>query len=790
MPHERSLRIAKLRRTILESVPTVGVERGRLVTEAYQENEARPILIKRALALQKLLNHLTIYINEDDLLVGNQGHAPRCPPIYPENLVGWMEDEGEMDRMEARRVNPLRIPKEIRPELKALARYWKGRTLVERCYAAFPEEVTKARKALLFSVSLEKNAMGHCVLDYQKLLEQGYSGVRRGIMKRLKGLDLTDPADLKRREFLEAALITCDAVVAFAERYALLAQKLAAKEGNDRRRAELETIARICQKVPAHAAESFYEAVQSIWFAHVVNCIETNAYSMSFGRFDQYLFPYYENDIRSGKLTQDEVQEIINCFWCKTNEILHVDDSEMVYFHGGHPLGQHVTVGGLTRAGADATNSLSYMCLAAHATVELFQPDFSVRFHKLSPHPFRKRAAEVIRQGLGLPQIFNDEIIIEALVNDGLPIEEARDYTPTGCVENATPTCWIRAPGGWLNVPKILELTLNEGKCALSNAQISRRGKPLDEMADFDAFMEQFSRHFEYAVRLHVIWSNLIDEVHARVMPQPSVSLFIDDCIENGRDATQGGARYNFTSPLLVGIANVADSLAVIKQLVYDKREISLDKLKEALDADFRGHELLRAKILHVPPKYGNDIDEVDDLARQVSIMFCDEFGKYRNTRGGTFRAGFWSVTANFNLGSNTAATPDGRRSREPLSDSITPNAGRDVNGLTASLKSAAKLEQRRASNGTVLNRHITPRELEGDDKLEKFIDLVNGYFELGGSNLGFNIVSADTLKDAQKHPARHSDLMVKVAGYAALFVELGTPCQNELIRRTEHGLS
>jgi formate C-acetyltransferase len=320
--------------------------------------------------------------------------------------------------------------------------------------------------------------------------------------------------------------------------------------------------------------------------------------------------------------------------------------------------------------------------------------------------------------------------------------------------------------------------------------QISPRGKPLDEMADFDAFMEQFSRHFEYAVKLHVIWSNLIDEVHARVMPQPSVSLFIDDCIENGRDATQGGARYNFTSPLLVGIANVADSLAVIKQLVYDEREISLDKLKEALDADFRGHELLRAKILHVPPKYGNDIDEVDDLARQVSIMFCDEFGKYRNTRGGTFRAGFWSVTANFNLGSNTAATPDGRRSREPLSDSITPNAGRDVNGLTASLKSAAKLEQRRASNGTVLNRHITPPELDGDDKLEKFIDLVNGYFELGGSNLGFNIVSADTLKDAQKHPARHSDLMVKVAGYAALFVELGTPCQNELIHRTEHGLS
>jgi len=790
MPKDVSWRIEKLRHRILQSVPTVGTERGWLVTEAYRENEALPVLIKRAKALHRILNHMTIYINEDDLLVGNHGHSLRCPPIYPESLVGWMEDEQEMQRMEERRVNPLRIPEEIRRDLKEMARYWKGKTLVERCYAAFPEDVMRARKALLFSVSLEKNAMGHCVLNYRKLLEKGYIGVKDEALAALNALDLTEPAALKKREFLEAVLIICDAVIAFAERYARLAEEQAATETNGRRRRELDVLSRICRKVPSRPAETFHEAVQAVWLAHVVNCIETNAYSMSFGRFDQYMFPYYERDIRSGSLTKNEAQEIISCLWCKTNEILHVDDSEMVYFHGGHPMGQHLTVGGVTREGEDATNELSYLCLEAHETVELFQPDFSVRFHSKSPYEFQKRAAEVIRLGLGLPQIFNDEIIIEALVNDGLPLDEARDYTPTGCVENATPKCWIRAPGGWLNVPKILELTLNQGRCALSGEQITWPSKPVSEIRSFEEFMTIFREHFRQAVKLHVIWSNLIDEVHTEVMPQPSVSVFIHDCIQNGKDAVQGGARYNFTSPLLVGIANVADSLAVIKRLVYEDGDTPLQELKHALDADFQGYELLLAKILHVPPKYGNDIDYVDDLAREVSVLFCDEFEKYKNTRGGKFRAGFWSVTANFNLGSNTAATPDGRRSREPLSDSITPNAGRDTSGLTASLKSASKLDHRRASNGTVLNRHVTPAELEGEDKLDKFINLVNAYFELGGSNLGFNVVSAVTLKEAQSHPGRYSDLMVKVAGYAALFIELGIPCQNELIRRTEHGLS
>ncbi len=787
----RSERIERLRKAIIENEPVVSIERATLVTEAYQEFEADPILIKRAKVLDKLLRNMTIFINDGDLLVGNQGESLRCPPVYPENLVGWMDDEEEMARMEVRSVNPLKIPQQIRPQLKELAQYWKGKTLVDKVYAVFPDDILKARKSSLFSVSLEKNAVGHCVLDYEKLLQKGYHGLKEEIQNKLDKMDLTDPKELAKVEFLEAARIVCDAGIAFAERYAGLALELAEKEADQERKRELEKISAMCRKVPANPAGSFYEAVQSVYLAHIINVIETNAYSMSFGRFDQYMYPYYKKDIEEGKITVQEVQEIINCFWCKTNEIMHVDDSEMVYFHGGHPFGQHLTVGGMTRDGRDATNELSYMCLDAHEIVELYQPDFSVRLHKGSSYKFKERTAEVIRLGLGLPQIFNDEIVIESLMNDGLPLEEARDYTPTGCVEYSTPQCWVRSPGGWFNVPKVIEAVLHQGKCALTDRQISLNTKPVEEIESFEEFMELFKKHFRHAVRLHVIWSNLIDNVHAKVMPQPSVSILTDDCIKKGKDVSQGGARYNFTSPLMVGIATAVDSLSIIKKKVFEERTFSLRELVEALDSNFKGAEVLRARLLNYPYRYGNDYDEVDDMAREISVLFCDEFAKYRISReNGKFRAGFWSVTANFNLGLGTAASADGRKAKEELSDSITPNSGKDVNGLTASLKSAAKLDQRRASCGTVLNRHITPTELQGADKIRRFVDMVDTYFELGGTNLGFNVVSAETLKKAQQNPEDYSGLMVKVAGYAAFFVELGKPCQDALIARTEHGLS
>jgi pyruvate formate-lyase/glycerol dehydratase family glycyl radical enzyme len=786
---QKCTRIEKLKRAILESVPTVGVERGLIVTKAYYEYEALPIVLKRARILERVLAEMTIYINDGDLLAGNQAHNLRCPPVYPENFCAWMEDLGEMDVMEKRTVNPLKIPQSIRADLQYMAKVWKGKTLVDRCYATFPDEITLARSSLLFSVSLEKNAVGHCVLDYPKLLAKGYLGIKQEVQDTIAELDLTDPGDLERLEFLRATEIVCDSVIAFSQRYAQLAENLAEDEEDPLRKVELKNLAAICRKVPAYPAETFYEALQSVYFAHTINMIETNAYSMSYGRFDQYMYPYFRQDIDSGVLDERSVQELIDCFWCKTNEVMHVDDSEMVYFHGGHPFGQHLTIGGVTKDDMDAVNELSYMCLDAHQNVGLYQPDFSVRFHKNIDYDFRVRTAEVIRLGLGLPQIFNDEVVIDSLVNDGLPLEEARDYTPTGCVEYATPKCWIRAPGGWLNVPKILELTLNEGRCAITGNQISHRSKPVEEIVSYDDFFTLFLGHFENAVRMHVIWSNLIDRVHVTTMPQPSVSILTDDCIRNGRDAVAGGARYNFTSPLLVGIANVADSLAIIKRMVFEQGSVTLPELRDATNCDFEGYEVLHARLKSFPERYGNDIDFVDQIAREISVLFCDEFEKYRNTRGGKFRAGFWSVTANFNLGANTAATPDGRKAFTPLSDSIAPNEGKDISGLTASFRSASKLDQHRASSGTVLNRHISPKDMEGADKLNKFLDLVDGYFELGGTNLGFNIISTDTLRDAQENPEQYSDLMVKVAGYAAFFTELGKPCQDALIARTEHSL-
>ena len=781
-------RLKKLKKNILESVPTVGTERAWIVTKAYSKYKYDPILIKRAKTLRDVLENMTIYVSDGDLLMGNQGEAVRHPPVYPENSVYWMNDR-EFELMEARTINPLKVGQKEREELKKIAEIWKGKTLLDKCYSEFPDDITRARKTLVFSVSLEKNAQGHNCMDYAKVLKLGYNGIKAQIEESRKNLNPLDSSYSHQIEFLDAAAIICDAAVMFSNRFAALMLKKAEKERNAEIKQELLALSAISAKVPANPASTFHEAVQAVYFAHLINLIETNAYSMSFGRLDQYLYPYYIDDIKNNRITNEKAQEILNCFWIKINDLMHVDDSESVYFHGGHPFGEHITVGGMNTDGEDCVNELSYMCLDAHAAVQLQQPDISMRFHKNTPHEFKRRGAEVIRMGLGLPQVFNDEVIIDALTRDGIPLCEARDYTPTGCVEYSTCNSWIRAPGGWFNLPKVLELCLHEGKCALMGIQVSKKIKPAGEFSSFEELFATYKEVMAEMIALHVRWCNIIDDVHMRSMPQTSVSLFTGDCIDKAKDVIEGGARYNFTSPLMVGIANITDSLSFIKKAVFERKLLSLSQLVRALDANFEGYDDILLMINNFKERYGNDLDEPDALACDIANTFCDEFEKYQNTRGGKFRVGFWSVTANFNLGMNTAASADGRKKGEQLSDSLSPNAGKDISGLTASLRSVAKLPHKRASNGTVLNRHISPEDVKDGPRLEKLVDLTDGFFELGGSNIGYNIVSVETLKDAKIHPEKHADLMVKVAGYAAYFTELGDGCQDDIIARTEHHL-
>lgn len=776
-------RLERLRKAVFESIPEIGTERAWIVTRAYEQYRHEPILLKRAKTLRDVLSQMTIYVPEGDLLAGNQGEGIRRPPVYPENTIYWMNDT-EFDLMESRTINPLKVGKKAREELKEIARIWKGRTLYEACYDAFPEDILRARRTLVFSVSLEKNAQGHNCMDYEKLLRLGYNGIKAEICRRREDLE---PGPSHAREFLDAAEIVCDAAIHFSNRFSDLLARQAREETHPARKAELTDLAGICARVPAGPASSFHEALQAVYFAHLIGLIETNAYSMSFGRMDQYLYPYYLHDIRRGVLTQERAQELLNCFWIKINDIMHVDDSESVYFHGGHPFGEHITIGGIKPDGSDAVNELSHMCLDAHAAVRLQQPDFSMRIHDGTPRDFKRHGAQVIRLALGLPQVFHDEVIIQALTRDGLPLEEARNYTPTGCVEYATCNAWIRAPGGWFNLVKILELCLHQGRCALTGTQVTDPIQPPEAFTSFEELFSAYKRVMSQMIARHVRWSNLIDDVHMRLMPQTSVSLLTGDCIQNAKDVIEGGARYNFTSPLMVGIANITDSLMFIKRAVFEQKRLSLDALVRALDDDFEGHGDVWRMIDQFQDRYGNDLEEPDALACEIANFFCDEFAKYQNTRGGTFRPGFWSVTANFNLGLGTAASPDGRRKGEQLSDSLSPNAGRDVSGLTASLRSVAKLPHDRASNGTVLNRHISPEDVKDDRRLEKLIDLTDGFFALGGSNIGYNIVSVETLRDAKLHPEKHTDLMVKVAGYAAYFIELGDGCQDDIIHRTEH---
>lgn len=781
---------------MLNRVPGVCIERARYYTQVYRENEALPIYLKRAKALEKTLEQMTIYILDGELIVGNQACAPRTAPIFPEYAVEWIEKElEEHGNFDWRPGDKFYLPEHHKEELMEIIKYWKGKTLYDHCMAMMPEEVkiASAIKAIHGDGNMTSGD-GHIVVDYEKVLKIGLKGVIEEAQDALKQLDLGETDALRKKAFLEAVIITLKSAIKFANRYADLAEELAATEQDPVRRKELETIARICRRVPENPAESFYEAVQSIWFVHLIQQIESNGHSVSMGRLDQYLYPYYEKDIKEGEITRDFAKELLDCLWIKLFSILKIRPTSHSGYGAGYPTYQNVTIGGQTADGKDATNDLSYLVLESVADTRLTQPNLTARIHAGTPEKFLRKCIEVLKMGFGMPAFKNDEIIIPSLLSRGVSHEDAYCYSSVGCVEVAVPGKWgYRCTGmSFLNMLKVLEMTIYGGRDPRTGKKLLDT-KPLNEVESFEEFWLQWEKQMQYYTKLSIAMDHVADVNLERLVPDIFTSALVNDCIKRGKTVKEGGAVYDMVSGLQVGLANVANSMAAIKKLIFEEKVLSPEKLMKALEENFETPESSEVqKLLLSVPKYGNDNDYVDELAVEAYQTYAKEIVKYKNTRygrgpiGGNYYLSTSAISSNVPMGAVVGATPDGRKAWMPLAEGASPAQGTDKKGPTAVFKSVSKLPTILITGGNLLNQKFSPELLEGESQLRRFADFMRTFVALKLWHVQFNIVSSEVLRAAQKEPEKYRDLIVRVAGYCAQFVTLDPATQNDIISRTE----
>lgn len=777
-------RIKKLKTQILDAKPCVESERAILITESYKETEGNPAVVRRGLALKKILNNVPITIREGELIVGSLTKEPRSSQVFPEFSNKWLKEE--LDRLDKRGGDAFQISEDNKKKLQDVFEYWDGKTTSELATSYMSKETIDAVNSNIFTVgNYYYNGVGHVSVNYAKVLKIGYRGIIEEAKNQMESSDKTDPNYIKKEQFLKSVVIACEAAIDYAKRYSQKAREMSKAANDYKRKKELNEISRICEKVPAEGATSFYEACQSFWFVHAIINIESNGHSISPTRFDQYMYPYYKNDIEQGKITKEFAQELIDCIWIKLNDINKVRDEISTKHFGGYPMYQNLIVGGQNSEGKDATNDISYMALEATSHVRLPQPSLSVRIWSKTPDEFILRACELTREGLGVPAYYNDEVIIPALVARGLTLEDARDYGIIGCVEPQKPG----KTEGWhdsafFNLARIVELTINAGQD--QGKQIGPKTQKFEDMICFDEFMKAYKTQMQYFVKNMCIADNCIDLAHAERAPLPFLSSMVDDCIGTGKSLQEGGAHYNFSGPQGVGVANVGDSLMAIKKIIFDEKKFTPVQLKKELDNNFKDNPMIQ-QVLKKAPKYGNDIDEVDELARQGALVYSKEVNKYTNPRGGKFQPGLYPSSINVYFGSLTGTTPDGRNAGEPLADGVSPVRGCDTSGPTAACNSVAKLDHFIASNGTLFNQKFHPSALKGDKGLRNLASLVRGYFDQKGFHVQYNVVDRETLLAAQNNPEKYQELIVRVAGYSAQFISLNKAIQDDIIKRTEH---
>jgi pyruvate formate-lyase/glycerol dehydratase family glycyl radical enzyme len=793
-------RIAALREKVLNAKPSVCTERAKFYTRIYQENEDKPVIIKRALALEKTLKEMTIFIDNGELIVGNQSSQHRAAPIFPEYAVDWLPEE--MDELDKRPGDAFFITEEHKKELLEIANWWKGKVLWDRGSALMSQELRDLQDSSMIKATGNlTSGDAHIAVDHHKILSVGLSGYLQEIGHHQSRVKRFEQDGVRKDHFYTALSISIEALQFFIGRFRDLAVSLTKNEPDITRKQELLVIAENCSRIEKKPPQDFYQALQLVYFVQLVLQIESNGHSVSLGRMDQYLSPFYEHDKITGKLTEEFASELLENTWIKLLSVNKIRPWSHTRFSAGGPLYQNVTIGGQTTDGKDAVNELSFLILDSVGKMKLTQPNLSVRFHKHVSDDFMKACLRVIEMGFGMPSFNNDEIVIPGLLELGVEHDDAYNYSAIGCIEISVPGKWgYRCTGmSFLNLMRVLLATMYNGLDKQSGKVFHEGIGSFSDFNSYEALFEAWQHQIKYYTRKTVEIDTAVDTAIEENVPDILCSAFVDNCIPRGKTIKEGGSKYDFVSGLQVGIANLGNSLAAIKKLVFEEKKISKEQLLQAIESDFEGEqgEKTRQLLLNFAPKYGNDDDYVDLLLKEAYMVFIDEIENYHTTRynrgpiGCRYYAGTSSISANVPCGAVVPATPDGRKAFTPVAEGSSPSSGTDLLGPTAVFKSVSKLPTGRIMGGVLLNQKLSPASIKKESDKEKLISIIRTFFEdLKGWHVQYNIVSKETLLAAKANPEKYRDLIVRIAGYSAFFTTLSPETQDDIIARTEHSLN
>lgn len=781
-------RIKKLREQSLNAEAKISIERAELVTEFYLSDEAKlySTPVKRAKSFEYLLSHKTLCLNDGELIVGERGPEPKATPTYPELCLHSIQD---FEILNSRDKIPFKVDKELNAiQTEKIIPFWQGQSIRDKIFHVMDQEWKTAYSAGVFTEFMEQRAPGHTVLD-DKIYKMGMKDFIVKINKQIELLDFeNDDEALAKREELKAMHISANALIAFAKRYSVMLFENAKCEKKSLRKNELETIAGICERIPENPPRTFWEALQYYWFVHLGVITELNTWdSFNPGRLDQHLLPFYNRDIESGLLTEEKARELLQSFWIKFNNqpappkvgVTAKESNTYTDFC-------LINLGGVKENGEDAVNELTFMILDVIEGMRLLQPSSMVQVSKKNPNKFIKRALNIIKTGYGQPSVFNTDAIIQELLRQGKSLIDARNGGASGCVETGAFGKESYILTGYFNLVKVLEITLNNGVDPLTDKKIGIETGDPNNFKSYDELFEAYIKQLQHFIDIKIKGNRIIERLYAEYLPAPFMSLLIDDCIENGKDYNNGGARYNTSYIQGVGIGTLTDSLTSLKYNVFDKQKVTMAEMLASLKLNFEQNEKLKSKFINDTPKYGNDNDYADEILIDIFEAFYNAVDGRPNTKGGYFRINLLPTTSHVYFGSKIGATPDGRFANLPVSEGISPVQGTDVNGPTSVIKSAAKIDHLR-TGGTLLNQKFTPQIFEDEESIDKIVHLVRSYFKMDGHHIQFNVIDVDTLRDAQNHPQNYRDLIVRVAGYSDYFVDLTPELQEEIIKRTEH---